>query len=48
MPKSAIASLFAVQRARDAVLADNLLRALTLEGVDAAVLITDTEHTRTD
>ncbi len=48
LPPSAMGFLVAAQRARDAVLADNLARALELEGGDGAILIAGTSHVRSD
>jgi len=48
LSERALNTLVSIQRAQDAVLADNLLRALTLDGVDSAVLIAGTGHVRAD
>lgn len=48
MPKSALSPLLDVQRARDAILADNMLRGAALEGTDGAVLIAGGGHVRSD
>jgi uncharacterized iron-regulated protein len=48
IPKSALDRMITVQRARDAVLADNLVRALSRQGVGSAVLIAGTGHVRAD
>ena len=48
MPREALAPMVAVQRARDAVLADNMLRAIDRPGADSAVLIAGAGHARRD
>lgn len=48
MPKTALSPLVDVQRARDAVLADNLRIGAALAGADGAVLITGSGHARAD
>ena len=48
MPKTALSPLVDVQRARDAVLADNLRLGAALAGTDGAVLIAGSGHVRAD
>lgn len=48
MPREALTSMVAVQRTRDAILADNMLRALDRPGTDSAVLIAGAGHARRD
>lgn len=48
MPATALSPLVDVQRARDAVLADNLRRGAASDGADGAVLITGSGHARAD
>ena len=48
IPETALSPLLDVQRARDAVLADNLRRGAASDGADGAVLITGSGHARAD
>ncbi len=48
MPRNALSPMLDVQRARDAILADNMLRAAALKGADGAVLIAGNGHVRAD
>lgn len=48
MPRAALSPMLDVQRARDAILADNMVRGGALEGADGAVLITGSGHARAD
>ena len=48
MPEAALDPLVNVQRARDAVLADNLAKSLALANTDGAVLIAGGGHVRSD
>lgn len=48
MPRKALSPMLDVQRARDAILADNMVRGAALEGADGAVLIAGNGHVRSD
>jgi uncharacterized iron-regulated protein len=48
VPEASLAPIVQVQRTRDAVLADNLAKALALPATDSAVLIAGGGHVRTD
>lgn len=48
LPEAALAPMADVQRAKDAIMADALLRAIALDGRDTAILITGASHARGD
>lgn len=48
VPAESLSPMFGVQRARDAVLADNLVKAATATGADSGALIAGSGHARLD